>query len=126
MKIKRVTRLFIFTVICLVLGGCTTPAITEAPVEDLNKSQFAIQTNTQLTFQTLKIGVGNIWPEDYLTRDGETVNGLTVALWLFVEDKSDLDQTVRVHPGMTLEIGAYLINIVDVREDGVILEFVSQ
>lgn len=126
MKIKRVTRLFIFTVICLVLGGCTTPAITEAPVEDLNKSQFAIQTNTQLTFQTLKIGVGNIWPEDYLTRDGETVNGLTVALWLFVEDKSDLDQTVRVHPGMTLEIDAYLINIVDVREDGVILEFVSQ
>lgn len=126
MKIKRVTRLLIFTVICLVLGGCTTPAITEAPVEDLNKSQFAIQTNTQLTFQTLKIGVGNIWPEDYLTRDGETVNGLTVALWLFVEDKSDLDQTVRVHPGMTLEIDAYLINIVDVREDGVILEFVSQ
>jgi len=126
LKIKRVTRLFIFTVICLVLGGCTTPAITEAPVEDLNKSQFAIQTNTQLTFQTLKIGVGNIWPEDYLTRDGETVNGLTVALWLFVEDKSDLDQTVRVHPGMTLEIDAYLINIVDVREDGVILEFVSQ
>lgn len=126
MKIKRVTRLFIFTVICLVLGGCTTPAITEAPVEDLNKSQFAIQTNTQLTFQTLKIGVGNIWPEDYLTRDGETVNGLTAALWLFVEDKSDLDQTVRVHPGMTLEIDAYLINIVDVREDGVILEFVSQ
>ncbi|MBP7354677.1 MAG: hypothetical protein KA928_00850 [Longilinea sp.] len=126
MKIKRVTRLLIFTVICLVLGGCTTPAITEAPVEDLNKSQFAIQTNTQLTFQTLKIGVGNIWPEDYLTRDGETVNGLTAALWLFVEDKSDLDQTVRVHPGMTLEIDAYLINIVDVREDGVILEFVSQ
>ncbi len=126
MKIKRVTRLFIFTVICLVLGGCTTPAITEAPVEDLNKSQFAIQTNTQLTFQTLKIGVGNIWAEDYLTRDGETVNGLTAALWLFVEDKSDLDQTVRVHPGMTLEIDAYLINIVDVREDGVILEFVSQ
>lgn len=126
MKIKRVTRLFIFTVICLVLGGCTTPAITEAPVEDLNKSQFAIQTNTQLTFQTLKIGVGNIWTEDYLTRDGETVNGLTAALWLFVEDKSDLDQTVRVHPGMTLEIDAYLINIVDVREDGVILEFVSQ
>ena len=126
MKIKRVTRLFIFTVICLVLGGCTTPAITEAPVEDLNESQFAIQTNTQLTFQTLKIGVGNIWAEDYLTRDGETVNGLTAALWLFVEDKSDLDQTVRVHPGMTLEIDAYLINIVDVREDGVILEFVSQ
>jgi hypothetical protein len=126
LKIKRVTRLLIFTVICLVLGGCTTPAITEAPVEDLNKSQFAIQTNTQLTFQTLKIGVGNIWPEDYLTRDGETVNGLTAALWLFVEDKSDLDQTVRVHPGMTLEIDAYLINIVDVREDGVILEFVSQ
>ena len=70
--------------------------------------------------------MGNIWPEDYLTRDGETVNGLTAALWLFVEDKSDLDQTVRVHPGMTLEIDAYLINIVDVREDGVILEFVSQ
>jgi len=126
LKIKRVTRLLIFTVICLVLGGCTTPAITEAPVEDLNKNQFAIQTNTQLTFQTLKIGVGNIWPEDYLTRGGETVNGLTAALWLFVEDKSDLDQTVRVHPGMTLEIDAYLINIVEVREDGVILEFISQ
>jgi len=81
-----------------------------------------IAKNTQGTFGDVRIGVGNIWEEQY-TEGGRTTNGLTAGLWIFIRNHSDQNQRVRVHPGQIVDVpGQCRIRVVSVEQAGVRLE----
>jgi hypothetical protein len=85
-------------------------------------AEVIIEASTQATFDdTLRIGAGNIWDEDYTDASGQPQHGLTAGLWLFVRDRAELNRRERVYPGQILEVAGYKIVVTEVGEDAVVL-----
>jgi hypothetical protein len=87
---------------------------------------YFVSDSAQLTVDnTLRIGAGNIWEEEYTDKNGEIVQGITAGLWFFIRNQPELNQHIRVHKGQNLEIAGYQVNIVDiVKDEGVSLRII--
>src|SRR5262245_10957462 len=112
-----IIRLLIIAILLLLPGGaCTSRLESEissqgeetrmsTPVEATGggDTQHFIYATTQSQFgDSLRVGAGNIWEEEYTGEDGTSTTGLTAGLWFFVRDQPDLNQHMRVHPGQRL------------------------
>lgn len=99
----------------LLAQACSLPGSLER--ETMNDDAIVLEANVQLTVGDLRIGVGNIWEENYTDSSGNGKKGLTAALWLFYRTDQSLDVTPRVHAGQEIIIGRYAIKIIDVVRD---------
>jgi hypothetical protein len=85
-------------------------------------AEILVAASTQATFDdTLRIGAGNIWAEDYTDASGQQQHGLTAGLWLFVRDRAELNRHERVYPGQVIEVAGYQIAVREVGEHAVVL-----
>ena len=73
-----------------------------------------IEANTQATFDDLRIGIGNIWEEEYTPEGGERRRGATAGMWLYFRDDPSQDRHVRIHPGQRVTAGGRTIEVVTV------------
>lgn len=94
----------------------TTPSATGGATE-----QFIADTTQAQFGDTLRVGAGNIWEDEYTADDGTTATGLTAGLWFFVRDRPELNQHVRVHKGQQITIAGYQITVLEVEDAGVSL-----
>lgn len=102
--------------------GPTNGGVMTTPTASGEGAAEFIADTAQAQFGTaLRIGVGNIWEEEYTAADGTTATGLTAGLWLFVRDQPALDRHVRVHAGQLVELAGHQIAVVAVAEEGVTL-----
>jgi len=79
-------------------GGSNATPSTTGSATDGNLPATTIETNTQATFGDVRIGVGNIWDEEYTDPEGKKHRGLTAGLWVFERDPPK-DFKLRAHPG---------------------------
>ncbi len=73
--------------------------------------EYLVRTNTVLTHDSLKIGVGNCKHQTYIDESGQTAYGLTCALFFYVRDHPEADKTIRVHPGQIVEVDQYVVTV---------------
>jgi len=92
----------------------------------MSNNQYTIYSNTQLTHNTLRVAAGNIWEEDYLDINENSMHGVTAGLWLSVKDRADLDEYVRGYPGLKLNIEKYEIVVIEVNSDNVVIEIIEK
>jgi hypothetical protein len=85
------------------------------------KIQRTVANTGQVTVGDLKIGVGNIWVDEYTDAQGNTQEGLTAGLWFFVRNREDLDHSVRVYVGQTTEVADYQVRVLDIKPDGPVI-----
>jgi hypothetical protein len=92
------------------------------------RETLTIATNTQAHREGLRIAVGNIWEESYTPEGGTTRTGLTAMLEMGVPQDASRRQRVRVHPGQTMRVFGYMIEVLSVERSGVqlTLELQSQ
>ncbi len=83
------------------------------------RETLTIATNTQAHRKDLRIAVGNIWEESYTPEGGTARTGLTAMLDMGVPQDPSRHQHVRVHPGQTLRVFGYVIEIISVEQSGV-------
>jgi hypothetical protein len=83
--------------------------------EQEQEQLYAITSTGQMTYDSLKIGAGNFWDEEYPGPDGEPINGLICHLWFFLRDHPELDRMARVYPGAVEEIAGYRIEVKSVQ-----------
>lgn len=84
-----------------------------------NMKPLTIESNTQATIGDVRIGVGNIWEEDYTDEAGAKKKGLTAMLQIFVKDDSAKNATKRVHPGQKLTASRFEVEVASVEENAV-------
>ena len=83
----------------------------------MREASYDLQANTQLTFETLRIGMAGLATEDYIDEEGASQHGPRTGLWLFFRDDPDQDGAVRVHPGQSLTRGGYRIDVLGINAD---------
>jgi len=82
-----------------------------ATIPDIpNEELFAVFENEPLPYQTLKIGVGNFFVEDYVTDAGETVTGMRCGVSVYVLNDPQ-EYMLRVYPGQPIIGDGYLIRM---------------
>lgn len=126
----RCVRLLPCLLLLFACGGCATRDRTQSPSpsptieleESPSSNELTIEANTQATFGDLRIGVGNIWEEEYTLEGGSLEKGLTAGLWFYFREDSGLDDSFRVYPGQILEVGGYRVRVIAVNETSVALE----
>jgi hypothetical protein len=96
------------TIILARLGPSSTPRET-----------LTIATNTQAHLEGLRLAVGNIWEETFTAERGATRTGLTAMLEVGVPQDASRRQRVRVHPGQTLRLFGYMIQVLSVERSRV-------
>lgn len=77
--------------------------------------EYLVRTNTVLTHDSLKVGVGNCKQQSYTDESGQMTSGLTCALFFYVRDHPETDKTVRVHLGQIVEIDQYVVTVAGTR-----------
>jgi hypothetical protein len=80
----------------------------------IGNTMFVVRENTQLTYQILRIGVGNIRDGKYIDQSGKETKGLTAGLWIFVRGDASLNRAIRLYPGQQVSIGEYILTILDI------------
>jgi hypothetical protein len=125
---------FITTLVLLALGVACTPGsraqggfsnrgtdmnLAAEARDDQGTRQFITNTAQAQFGDSLRVGAGNIWDDEYVDEAGKQVKGLTGGLWFFVRDQSELDHHIRVHPGQRVEFGGYRIHVLVVEQDGI-------
>jgi hypothetical protein len=83
--------------------------------------QRTVANTGQVTIGDLKIGVGNIWVGEYTDAQDNTQEGLTTGLWFFIRNREDLDHSVRVYVGQTIEVADYQVRVLDIKSDGPVI-----
>lgn len=79
---------------------------------------YIIPDTAQVTVDTtLRIGAGNIWEENFSTKNNEQQQRLTAGLWFFVHEKPELNRHVRVHEGQIVEVAGYTVHVLSIEED---------
>jgi hypothetical protein len=78
--------------------------------DDPEEKLFAVFDNGQLTYEDLKIGVGNFVIEEYVTDVGEAAKGMRCGLWLYLRGDPE-EYTMQVYPGQVIEGQGYSIRI---------------
>lgn len=78
--------------------------------------ELVLQANTQQSLsEEARIGAGNFWRARYPAPDGGEHDGLTCGLWI-VEGAGQPQRHVRVHPGASLQVADYRIEVQEVLE----------
>ena len=78
---------------------------------------FDLLANTQLTYDSLRIGMAGIAAEDFVDASGVNQHGLRAGLWIYYREDPTQDCTVRVHAGQSLTVAGYQIDILDIHPD---------
>jgi hypothetical protein len=81
-----------------------------------------VGSNTQITLGDVRIGVGNIYEEEYTPEGGRPRRGLTSGLWISVRGDPAQDRHIRVHPGQTVLVPGYRLVIVAVEQRALRME----
>jgi hypothetical protein len=98
-------------------AASATPSASGSSVS----TKAIIETNTQGTFGDVRIGVGNIWEEEYTDDAGKKQKGLTAGLWVFEKDPPK-DFKLRAHPGKKFTASKSTFEVVRVTQTSVELE----
>ena len=106
------------------VAAATNPPAAPAPAASgsagsRNMESLTIESNTQATIDDVRIGVGNIWEEDYTDESGAKKKGLTAMMQIFVRDDSGKNLKKRVHPGQKLPANRFEIEVKAVEENAV-------
>lgn len=75
-----------------------------------------IVENTQGEVEKLRIGVGNIWEEEYTSDEGESKKEMTAGLWVFYRNQKSLDKQITVYIGKSFDVGEYRIKVINIKE----------
>lgn len=84
------------------------------PTTGAEAETVTVETGTQITLGDVRIGVGNIWEEEYTPEGGTPRRGLTAGLWISVRNDPAQDRHVRVHPGQSVLVPGYQLVILAV------------
>ena len=90
---------------------------SSGPVQGKTMESLTIQENTQATIDDVRIGVANVWEDDYTDESGAKKKGMTALLAIFVRDDSAKNQKVRVHPGQKVDVSKIHIEVKAVGSD---------
>ncbi len=96
----------------------------EALADDESTESYILATTQAQFGDSLRVGTGNIWEEEFTGEDGATATGLTAGLWLFVRDRLELNRHVRVREGQQVEIIDYQLTVLKIDEDGIRLKVI--
>lgn len=78
--------------------------------------ELTLQTNTQHPLSAeVRIGAGNFWKARYAAEDGQEREGLTCGLWV-VEGTDQPPRHLRVHPGASLQVSDFRVEVREVLE----------
>ncbi|HLT29019.1 MAG TPA: hypothetical protein VK013_03195 [Myxococcaceae bacterium] len=78
--------------------------------------ELVLQANTQLPLSAeVRLGAGNFWKARYTAPDGEEQEGLTCGLWI-VEGSGQPQRHLRVHPGASLRIADFRLEVREISE----------
>lgn len=118
----RLLKCSIGLVICISSGlffntACQSSHTDKDIGNTMNANESIIFANTQLTFEVIRIGIGNIREEEYIDDQGSEEVGLTAGLWIYHRDDASLNQQVRVYPGQELDTGDYHITVYEINKD---------
>lgn len=92
---------------------------TEAEMETTTTGEtFIVKSNTQLTFESLRIGVAGIKPRDYVDAEGANRHGPTAGLWIFYREDSGQDRALNAYAGQLLVVAGYQIEVLDIDAEG--------
>jgi len=102
----------------------TAPAAASSTSGGATGGRVMIETNTQATFGDVRIGVGNIWEEQYTNADGNPQTGLTAGLWVFERDPPK-QRALRAQPGTTVTASSASFEVVRVTKSSVEIRVVG-
>ena len=105
--------------------GAPKPSASLGPMVPPDGTVVDIETNTQATLDDLKIGVGNIRESAYANDAGAQTTGLTAALFLSMLAPRE-DRTVRMHPGMKVDIGTKSVEMRSVEKTKVVVNVTNR
>lgn len=78
--------------------------------------ELLLQANTQQPLSPeVRIGAGNFWKARYAGADGQELEGLTCGLWI-VEGAGQPQRHLRVHPGTSLHVADFRVEVQEVSE----------
>jgi hypothetical protein len=72
---------------------------------------YVIEATTQAHVGPLAIGAGNIWEEEYAPAGQPPRQGLTAALFISVATDSSQSRSLRVYPGLDLEVAGHRLQV---------------
>ncbi len=102
--------------VCLAWGAQPGPAGAATAQEQV----ITIVTTTQGQIgDSIRIGVGNIWEEDFTPEGGAARRELRAGLWITVRDAPASSQHVRAHAGQELAVAGYRLRVLEVDRCGV-------
>lgn len=84
-----------------------------------------IETNTQLTHKTLRIGVGNVSLVETTDSNGANKKSITSVLWFYVKNKPDLNRSLRVKIGDIVDIATFRVKVRGITAKSTELEIVD-
>jgi hypothetical protein len=80
------------------------------------EAMYDLLENTQLTHESLRIGMAGIAVEDFPDESGASQHGLRAGLWISYREDADLDCAVRVHAGESLNVADYRIEVLAISQ----------
>lgn len=81
-----------------------------------------IRSNVQAHFgERIRLGIGNIWEGEYTNEAGAIVRGLSAGITVFVRDRPDETQRLRIGPGSRFQAGSEAFRVEDVYPKGAAL-----
>jgi hypothetical protein len=129
-----VTRVRVLQTCVLVLALCTAcvqtlsptaaptavspvaPVPVQATVPSGDAPTLVVRDGTQgMIADTVSIGAGNFWEDDYVDEAGQARHGLTVGLWITVRGEQLAQEMIRAHVGQTIRAGAYTLLVVEIQ-----------
>jgi hypothetical protein len=94
-----------------------------APTSPASSDTIRLVSNTQATVGNVRIGAGNFRDDSYVNGLGESSNGPTAGLWVFVKDHPTQDRHLRVGAGSTFAAGRLSFEVLEVTNDTVQLRY---
>jgi hypothetical protein len=79
------------------------------------EATYDLIENTQLTHDSLRVGMAGIAAEDFPDESGASQHGVRAGLWISYREDADLDCAVRVHAGQSLTVADYRIDVLAIR-----------
>lgn len=122
------------SIICL--GLCASACSAREPEKSINPiahqatkpapsatggELVSIPDATQATLDDVKLGVGNIWDEEYKDASGAAKTGLTAGIWIFIRDDAKKNTTMRAYPGMKFSASKLDLEVKSITDDGITL-----
>lgn len=77
--------------------------------------RFKVYSNTQITYEDLKIGVAYIVEKDFTDQNGIDNKGMTGRIYPFIKGEDKGRDFITVYEGQEVQIGNYLLEIIDIK-----------